>query len=31
MKTYNIRSFLLSLAINATFVWLLAMQLNWRM
>ena len=29
MKTYAIRSALLSLAVNAAFVWLLWLQLQW--
>ena len=31
MKTYAIRSALLSLAVNAAFVWAVAYSLGWRM
>jgi hypothetical protein len=31
MKTYAIRAALLSLAVNTAFIWLLAMQLGWRL
>ena len=31
MKTYAIRSLLLSLAVNAAFLWMVAMQLAWHL
>ena len=31
MKTYMVRSALLSLAVHAAFLWAVAMQLGWRL
>jgi hypothetical protein len=31
MKTYAIRAALLSLAVNAAFLWLLSVQLQWHL